>query len=179
MEIGCGRGIGALLISERFSHCGIVASDYDLAMIEQAQGCLQEPPQWAQGARRENIQLMVADATALPFSDGCLDAVFAFGVLHHIEGWPQAIREIQRVLKPNGVFSFDELFADPLPLRASLGLARRFGMVPDVVIYERDLRGRLVEAGFKLDRFSRWLGVPAGCFVLARKEGQEVSDRVK
>jgi len=40
--------------------------------------------------------------------DGIFDAVFSFGVLHHMEDWRRAIKEVSRVLKPGGEFFFEE-----------------------------------------------------------------------
>jgi SAM-dependent methyltransferase len=48
-------------------------------------------------------RLARADAEALPFRDGCLDGVYAFGVLHHTPRIETAIAEIWRGLKPGGV----------------------------------------------------------------------------
>lgn len=33
-----------------------------------------------------------------------------YGIIHHIPPWPQALREIARVLAPGGVFYFEDLF---------------------------------------------------------------------
>ena len=43
-----------------------------------------------------------ADALALPFSDHAFDAVFIFDVLEHIDDDDLALKEIQRVLTPEG-----------------------------------------------------------------------------
>lgn len=43
-----------------------------------------------------------ADATALPFASNSFDAVYSYGVLHHIPNIQQAVSEICRVLKPGG-----------------------------------------------------------------------------
>lgn len=48
--------------------------------------------------------LRKADATALPFADHHFDAVYSFGVLHHIPDVEAAMNEIRRVLKPRGEF---------------------------------------------------------------------------
>jgi ubiquinone/menaquinone biosynthesis C-methylase UbiE len=42
-----------------------------------------------------------SDATMLPFSDNTFDAVVATHVFHLIPNWEQALREVQRVLKPD------------------------------------------------------------------------------
>lgn len=49
------------------------------------------------------VQLVKADATALPFDDESFDCVHSFGVLHHIPDVEDVLREIRRVLKPGGV----------------------------------------------------------------------------
>lgn len=50
-------------------------------------------------------QMVVGDvADLLPWSGGTFDAVYSFGVIHHIPEVGYAIREIERVLKPGGEF---------------------------------------------------------------------------
>jgi ubiquinone/menaquinone biosynthesis C-methylase UbiE len=44
-----------------------------------------------------------ADARAMPFPDGEFDAVWTIWVLEHVPNPEQALREIRRVLKPNGL----------------------------------------------------------------------------
>jgi ubiquinone/menaquinone biosynthesis C-methylase UbiE len=39
-----------------------------------------------------------------------MDAVFGFGVLHHIPDWQAAMDEIVRVLKKGGIYCFEELY---------------------------------------------------------------------
>ncbi len=45
----------------------------------------------------------VGDAESLQFPDASFDIVYSWGVLHHTPDTGQAIREIHRVLRPNGV----------------------------------------------------------------------------
>jgi SAM-dependent methyltransferase len=45
---------------------------------------------------------VVADVAALPFRDGCLDAILCEVVLEHVPDSAAAIRELERVLKPGG-----------------------------------------------------------------------------
>ncbi len=44
------------------------------------------------------------DAETLPFPDGFFDVVYSWGVIHHSAHPEHIIREIRRVLKPNGIF---------------------------------------------------------------------------
>jgi len=56
------------------------------------------------GARSKYHKRFVqADARAMPFPDGEFDAVWSIWVLEHVPNPEQALREIRRVLKPNGV----------------------------------------------------------------------------
>jgi SAM-dependent methyltransferase len=48
-----------------------------------------------------------ADARAMPFPDGEFDAAWSIWVLEHIPNPEQALREIRRVMKPNGVLYLD------------------------------------------------------------------------
>ena len=43
-----------------------------------------------------------ADATQIPFPNGCFDVVYSFGVLHHIPEMATVMAEIRRVLAPGG-----------------------------------------------------------------------------
>jgi ubiquinone/menaquinone biosynthesis C-methylase UbiE len=48
-------------------------------------------------------RLIRGDAEVLPFSDDSFDMVYSFGVLHHTPGTEQAINEVHRVLRPEGI----------------------------------------------------------------------------
>lgn len=170
LEVGCGWGMGVLLIAERFPGCRVIATDYHPEMIGRAQAVLAEPPRWAESIRRETIELGVTDATALPFPGASFDAAFAFGILHHIRAWPQAVREVYRVLKPGGAFSCEEVFIDTPPFRAYAALLERLGIPPlYMVIYEREFKQIFEEVGFRFDTYQRWAGLGVGCFAVTGK----------
>jgi len=103
LEIGCGRGAGAGLIIEAFAPGVFHAMDLDIRMIGNASRYLSE-------ATLGKISMYVADASDLPCRDGAMDAVFGFGVLHHIPDWRRALSEISRVLKKGGVYFLEELY---------------------------------------------------------------------
>lgn len=68
-----------------------------------------------------NVFPTQGDATALPYEDGSVDAVVLTAVLGEIPDPLAALREIRRVLKPDGRLVVGELFGDPhFTTRASL-----------------------------------------------------------
>ncbi|MCX5910071.1 MAG: class I SAM-dependent methyltransferase [Deltaproteobacteria bacterium] len=103
LEIGCGRGIGAGLIHREFQPSLLQAMDLDMAMVRRAKEYM---------ARRVNpeVSFFVGDVSRLPYRDASLDAVFGFGVLHHIPDWFGAFSEVVRVLKPAGLYFMEELY---------------------------------------------------------------------
>ena len=102
LEIGCSRGVGCELLFQHFGVQHICALDLDPAMVEQARLRLA-------AYLPDRLQLEVGDASAIAASDGVFDAVFDFGVLHHVANWQAAVSEIRRVLKPEGRFFFEEI----------------------------------------------------------------------
>lgn len=103
LEIGCGRGAGAYLIKGVFQPGFLQAMDLDLRMIQKAQ-------QYLSPGQREGVSFYVGDVIRLPYRDGILDAIFGFGILHHVPDWQRALAEIARVLKPGGIFFMEELY---------------------------------------------------------------------
>ena len=103
LEVGCGRGAGAEIIQEEFHPAVLQAMDLDIQMIQRAQKFLSPP-------KRAGISFYVGDVMKLPYQDEALDAAFGFGVLHHIPDWKEAVVEISSVLKPGGLFFFEELY---------------------------------------------------------------------
>jgi ubiquinone/menaquinone biosynthesis C-methylase UbiE len=70
----------------------------------------------------DNVIATQGDATSLPYEDDSLDAVVLTAVLGEIPDRLAALREIHRVLKPNGRLVVGELFGDPhFTTRAALG----------------------------------------------------------
>lgn len=105
LEIGCGFGNGIQLIREHFGAGHITAVDIDPEMVAAAQSRWKARPQGLKG-----LSFSVADASCLPFADGEFDIVFDFAVFHHIPDWQAAIKDVARVLKPNGYFVVEDLY---------------------------------------------------------------------
>lgn len=96
LEIGCGSGYGAHLLSQLNpkSYIGLDVMD------EQIELARKNFPQF---------QFLTQDAKDLSqFAEASKDVVIIFGVLHHIPNWRKAIDEIVRVLKPGGSLFLEE-----------------------------------------------------------------------
>lgn len=97
LEIAAGTGVVTRALADTLPDAGIVATDLNTAMLQQARATgTSRPVEWRQ-----------ADAMALPFGDGEFDAVVCqFGVMFFPDK-PHAFAEARRVLKPGGVFLFN------------------------------------------------------------------------
>ena len=103
LEVGCGRGAGARLISKTFRPSCLCALDVDINMVNKAKDYLSCD-------ESERTFLHVADAEHLPFKEETLDAVFGFGFLHHVPNWRGSLAELARVLKTGGAYYIEELY---------------------------------------------------------------------
>ncbi len=101
IEIGCGQGFGMEIILRQFGAARVFGIDLDPEMIARAQRRI------LPYAGRADVS--VGNATAIPAADESFDAVFDFGVVHHVPAWEDAIREVRRVLKRGGIFVFEEV----------------------------------------------------------------------
>jgi ubiquinone/menaquinone biosynthesis C-methylase UbiE len=137
LEVGCGRGAGAAIIRKEFQPAVLLAMDLDLRMIRGGRTYLPE-------REREKISFHVADVLRIPARSGSLDAVFGFGILHHVPDWESALKEIIRVLKPGGVYYLEELYP-------SLYTRHILLHPPSNRFDAGDLKGALKAAGLDLE----------------------------
>lgn len=101
LEIGCGRGVGTEIVLTHFGARHVDAFDLDPDMVARAHRRL---------ARfGDRVRLWCGDATKIPAEDASYDAVFDFGIVHHVPAWREAVREVVRVLRPGGRFFFEEV----------------------------------------------------------------------
>lgn len=101
IEIGCGQGVGTEIILEQFGAAQVTAFDLDPGMIDLAGERL--------APYGDRVSLSVAVAQHIEAPDDSFDAVFDFGIIHHIPDWRAAIAEVRRVLRPGGRFFFEEV----------------------------------------------------------------------
>ena len=101
LEIGCGAGGGIDLIYDLFGAGAVDAFDIDLRMSVLARRRHRQ--------RGTAARFWVGNVRQVPMADARYDAVFNFGVIHHIVDWRAALAEIRRVLKPGGRFYCEEI----------------------------------------------------------------------
>lgn len=140
LEVGCGRGAGAGLLLKEFQPGTLHALDLDLEMILQAQNYLTSQ-------QKPRVFLYLGDVTHLPYQDGALDAVFGFGVLHHVLDWRGALAEIARVLKTGGVYCLEEFYP---PLYQNFLTKRLFLHPEQDRFFSHDFKEALKDMGLPL-----------------------------
>ena len=129
LEIGVGTGYYSLDLAEW------VAPEGRLELFDLQQEFLDHVMRAAGERGLTNLVPTKGDATRLPFEDGSIDAVVLTAVLGEIPDGAAALREIRRVLKPDGRLVVGELFGDPhFTTRASL---ERMGGEAGLALAER------------------------------------------
>ncbi|MCI0713829.1 MAG: methyltransferase domain-containing protein [Chloroflexi bacterium] len=101
LDVGCGRG-------EILLHCARLGAD--AYGIDYAPVAMSLSKKLLEKVEEEGITSQVgisqADAKHLPFPDGYFDRALMFDVVEHLHPWEldEAMREVYRVLKPEGRF---------------------------------------------------------------------------
>jgi ubiquinone/menaquinone biosynthesis C-methylase UbiE len=100
LDVGCGQGDDAAALAGLVAPGGVVVGvDGSQAMIEEAR---------RRHGEVDGLSFDVADATHLPFDDASFDACRIDRVLQHIADPAPVVREMVRVLRPDGVLvAFD------------------------------------------------------------------------
>ena len=94
LEPGIGTGRTSFPIIKRgYSFTGV---DISLQMMAQLLQKLQGTP--------NQLTLIQADASSLPFAENTFDVVITTHMLHCLPNWLQGLAEIRRVLKPTGIY---------------------------------------------------------------------------
>ena len=140
LEIGCGNGVGTLLIQEFFKPGEFIATEFDPRLVEIAQVKNKD----------SKVSVETGDATRLRFTNNEFDAVIGLSVIHHIPNWRECVVELHRVIKPNGLLIIKELSIETF--ESPFGqIARRFVEHPyDSMLKKAEFLKALEQQGFRL-----------------------------
>lgn len=107
LDLGCGAGLDSLIAAVAVGDGGVVVGvDLAEAMIDRARRA-------AIDAAIANARFERAEAEALPFRGGALDAVLVNGLLNLCPDKSAVLREIRRVLRHGGRAVVAEIMAPP------------------------------------------------------------------
>lgn len=94
LEIGCGPGDTLDELHKRYPNANLFGLDLSLTMLSLA---------------KKNHQLICSDAHYLPLRNHSVDLIYSNFMLEWSPHLPSLLKEIKRVLSPNGVFFFSTL----------------------------------------------------------------------
>ena len=161
LEIGCGTGSTALLLSPSVQH--VTATDISPRMIAIAQGKLADGP--------DNVSFMQATALS-PLAGAPYDAICAFNILHLLENLPKAVAHLKSSVKPGGfVISKTPCLGQMnIGLRVLVRLMQLVGKAPYVNIFTIDeLETAFRKAGFDLVETGHFTTRTNNRFIVARR----------
>lgn len=174
LEVGCGTGSTALLLSENVAH--ITASDLSANMIKIARQKASE-----QGIK--NVSFIEADLQSDALDRKATneappyDAILALNLLHLLTDAPAAIKTINTLLKPDGIFISKTVcqFGKGTSLKFRLiklllPLMQLIGKAPFVKFRTiKEHEEMITKAGFKIIETGNYPASPPNRYVVARK----------
>jgi SAM-dependent methyltransferase len=98
LEIGCGRGAGIEAAFRVFGAATVDAFDIDPRMVALAE---RRSRRRLDSAELDRLKLQVLDLESNAPSE-TYDAIFSYQVLHHLEDWRSALRNLASSLRPGG-----------------------------------------------------------------------------
>jgi ubiquinone/menaquinone biosynthesis C-methylase UbiE len=144
LEIGCGRGGGASFIARYLQCASVTGIDLSARAVRycQRRHCI------------ENLTFLRGEAEHLPLPSNSYDAVVNVESSHCYPSFERFLREVARVLRPNGVFLFADFRRREEFARVREQLQERFTIVEEEIITSNvvdalelysDQRSRLVQ----------------------------------
>ena len=147
LELGCGTGYFTRELAR--SGAEIIAIDVSPELLNIARSNCSAP----------NVRYEIQNAYDLSYNDSIFDSVIGSSVLHHLE-IEDAVREIYRVLRPNGTIFFTEpnMLNPQIAIQKNVPwVKRKLGDSPDETAFFRWPLRRLLEVtgfrGVRIDAF--------------------------
>jgi Methylase involved in ubiquinone/menaquinone biosynthesis len=140
LELGCGTGYFTRQLAH--SKADVVAIDVSPELLEIARA----------NCSASNVQYQIENACELSYNDAVFDSVVGSSVLHHLE-IDAALRDIYRVLKPEGSIYFTEpnMLNPQIAIQKNVPwIKRKLGDSPDETAFFRwSLRRLLEQTGYR------------------------------
>lgn len=136
LDVGCGTGI----ILNQFKNKGIELYGLDISekMIEEARKNL-----------GEEVQLKLGDSESMPWEDDSFELILCNASFHHYPNPKCALREMNRLLKPDGTLIIGDPTA-PFIIRQLTNIWIKHSDGGDFRIYnKKEIENLLEETGFK------------------------------
>ncbi|MEB3181821.1 MAG: methyltransferase domain-containing protein [Nostocaceae cyanobacterium] len=142
LEVACGNGKSAIWIAQQRG-CEVVGIDLSSSYVDNARAKASNFPSLRVSFQKES-------ATNLPFENDSFTHAWSQGALYHIPELSKALAEAHRVLKPGGIFLFDDLVT---PVEEISDTTRKY--VYDRLLFQptfspESYAQKLTEIGFKV-----------------------------
>ncbi|ACA56753.1 methyltransferase domain-containing protein [Clostridium botulinum] len=96
LELGCGD---ASLWNKNFNH---IPSNWEITLTDFSEGMLKDAKKNL-GEKRSRFNFKIVNAESIPFGEESFDVVIANHMLYHVPNINKALKEINRVLKSEGI----------------------------------------------------------------------------
>lgn len=103
LDVGCGYGAGAVVVSQRCAPAHITGIDVTEIRIDEGQHYV------ARHGLAERVTLQLGDATAMQFADASFDKIMSVECAFHFDTRRDFLDEAARVLKPGGTLALTDM----------------------------------------------------------------------
>jgi len=117
VDVGCGAGLDSLIAARMLGPSGqVIGVDMTPQMLEKARAS-------AAQLGLTNVEFREGLAEELPVPDGWADVIISNGVLNLTPDKAVSLKQMARVLKPNGRLQIGDILVDkPVPAEARLDI---------------------------------------------------------
>jgi arsenite methyltransferase len=124
LDIGCGRGLLLIETAKRIPNGKAIGADLWLGNIEYKNSPQMVLDNATIEGVSDRVEVITADALALPFDDRSFDLVMTSLMMHHITDINKALNEMVRVVKPGGMLIIADVNSKRfVPMLKSIGLS--------------------------------------------------------